>query len=62
MRPIHQRGKDGKVRSYSCVFFVKVWDKTSPDAKARWQRAHDEVLEGLFGAYVARDDPWPGTP
>lgn len=62
MRSIHDRGKAGEVRSYSCIFSVKVWDKTSPDAKARWQYAHDRVLEGLFGTYVAQDDPWPGTP
>ena len=62
MRSIHDRGKAGEVRSYSCIFSVKVWDKTSPDAKARWQHAHDRVLEGLFGTYVAQDDPWPGAP
>ena len=62
MRPIHDLGKSVEVRSYSCIFSVKVWDKTSPNAKDRWKRAHDSVLEGLFGTYEVKDDPWPGSP
>ena len=60
LQPIHQAGKAKGVRSYSCVFWVRVWDLTSPHAKARWQHAHDNLIEGLFGAYTVRDDPWPG--
>lgn len=56
--PIWQAGKTGKVRSYSCIFWVRVWDKTAPGAKIRWKQAHDKVLEGLFGTYQVQDDPW----
>ena len=62
MKRIRDLGKMRKVRSYSCIFWVKVWDKTSPDAKARWKNAHDGVLEGLFGTYLVKDDPWPESP
>lgn len=57
---IAQAGKSKGVRSYSCIFWVRVWDRTSPEAKRRWQRAHDQIIEGLFGAYHVKDDPWPG--
>ena len=53
-------GKQSRVRTYSCVFFIRVWDKTSPGAKDRWKQAHDRVLEGMFGTYDVRDEPWPG--
>ncbi|MCY3837159.1 MAG: hypothetical protein OXH09_00630 [Gammaproteobacteria bacterium] len=49
------------MRSYSCVFWVRVWDLTSRHAKARWQQAHDKLIEGMFGAYTVRSDPWPGA-
>ena len=61
MERIRDLGKMRKVRSYSCIFWVKVWDKTSPVAKARWKEAHDGVLEGLFGTYQVKDEPWPET-
>lgn len=61
LRPLHNLGKTGKVRTYPCIFFARVWDKTSPHAKARWKQAHDNVLEGLFGTYIVKDDPWPKT-
>lgn len=61
MKPIRDLGRDRKVRSYSCIFWVKVWDRTSRDAKLRWKQAHDEILEGLFGTYVVKDDPWPDS-
>lgn len=60
--PLHNLGKNMKVRSYSCVFFVSVWDKTSPDAKTRWKHAHEQILEGLFGTYLVQEDPWPYDP
>lgn len=63
MRSIHNLGKDGKVRSYSCIFYARVWDETSDIAKERWQNAHDVVLEGLFGTYrVDKNEPWPEPP
>ena len=61
LNPIHEAGKSKRVRSYSCVFWVRVWDLTSPHAKARWQQAHDKLIEGMFGAYTVRSDPWPET-
>ncbi|MXY57838.1 MAG: hypothetical protein F4029_17140 [Gammaproteobacteria bacterium] len=59
LNPIHEAGKSKRVRSYSCVFWVRVWDLTSRHAKARWQQAHDKLIEGMFGAYTVRSDPWP---
>lgn len=58
LKPLHDDGKNAKVRSYSCIFWVKVWDNTSPTAKRRWKRAHDSIIEGLFGAYTVKDQPW----
>ncbi len=59
--PIWEAGKTGKVRSYSCIFWIRVWDKTAPGAKMRWKQAHDKILEGLFGTYQVQDDPWLPT-
>ena len=59
MERIRDLGKMREVRSYGCIFWVKVWDRTSPEAKIRWKKAHDDVLEGLFGTYPVKDDPWP---
>ena len=56
--PAWRAGKNKRVRSYSCIFWVRVWDQTAPGAKTRWKRAHDRILEGLFGAYQVRDEPW----
>lgn len=60
LQPIYDMGKAAEVRTYPCKFSVLVWDKTSSGAKARWQQAHDEVLEGLFGTVRVKQDPWPG--
>ena len=59
-RRIADAAKNKRVRSYPCIFWVRVWDRTSPTAKRRWQRAHDGIVESLFGTYAVRDDPWPG--
>ena len=59
--PISTAGKEEQVRSYACIFWLRVWDRTSPDAKERWKQAHDGILEGMFGAYTVRDDAWPGA-
>lgn len=61
LRPLHTAGKEKRVRSYPCIFWVRVWDKTSPSSKLRWQMAHDQIIEGLFGAYTMQDEPWPGS-
>lgn len=60
LRQIHEAGKQGRVRSYSCIFSVRVWDMTSSGAKARWQQAHDRTLEWLFGTFRVEDEtePW----
>lgn len=58
LKPLHDDGKNARVRSYSCIFWVKVWDNTSPTSKRRWKRAHDSIIEGLFGAYTIKDQPW----
>ena len=58
--PIAKAGKGSRVRTYSCIFYVRVWDRTSPSAKARWKSAHDGILEVLFGTYQVKEDPWPG--
>ena len=61
LQPISAAGKEEQVRSYACIFWVRVWDKTSPDAKKRWKQAHDGILEGMFGAYTVQNDSWPGS-
>jgi len=61
LRPLHEAGETESVRSYACKFWLYVWDMTSPDAKERWKRAHDQILEGMFGTYTVKDEPWPGS-
>lgn len=55
------QGRNRQVRTYECVFSVKVWDKTPDDAKKRWQYAHDRIVEGSFSAYTVQDDEWMGV-
>ena len=57
-RDVQRAGKEKQVRSYSCIFWVRVWDKTSATAKERWKEAHLNIVQGLFGTYVVREDPW----
>ena len=58
LQRIHDAGRRREVRSYSCVFSVRVWDETSSGAKQRWQQAHDRTLEWLFGTYRVQDESW----
>ena len=58
MRPLYEKGKASQVRTYSCIFYVRVWDETSPGAKERWKQAHDGVLEQLFGTHQVRGTSW----
>lgn len=58
LEPFSNAGKESRVRTYSCVFFVQVWDETSDFAKERWQQAHERVLQGLFGTFRVRDEQW----
>ena len=60
-RDIQRAGKERQVRSYSCIFWVRVWDRTSATAKERWKEAHLNIVQGLFGTYVVREDPWVGA-
>ena len=61
LQRIHDAGKQGRVRSYPCIFYVRVWDETSPVAKVRWQQAHDRTLEWLFGTLRVQDEPWSAS-
>ena len=54
------QGRKAMVRTYQCVFSVRVWDITPEHAKKRWQHAHDRVIEAYFSAYTVRDDEWKG--
>ena len=58
MRPLYEKGKASQVRTYSCIFYVRVWDETPPGAKARWKQAHDRVLEQLFGTHQVSGISW----
>lgn len=58
LNPIYEKGKASEIRTYSCIFYVRVWDETPPGAKSRWKQAHDTVLEQLFGTHQVRTVPW----
>ena len=58
MRRLYEVGKSSGIRTYPCTFYVRVWDETPATAKDRWKRAHDDVLEQLFGTYQVRDFLW----
>ena len=58
MRHLYEKGKGKQIRTYSCIFYVRVWDETHIGAKKRWKQAHDAVLEQLFGTYQVRGASW----
>ena len=58
MQGLYEKGKASQVRTYSCIFYVRVWDETPPGAKERWKQAHDGVLEQLFGTHQVRGTSW----
>ncbi len=58
MMHLRRAGEASQVRTYSCMFYVRVWDETSVGAKKRWKQAHDDVLEQLFGTYQVRQTSW----
>ena len=60
-RRIEEAGRGGNVRSYACIFWAKIWDMTSLEAKERWKQAHLNVIEPLFGTYVVRSDSWQSS-
>ena len=59
LSPLRNAGAAGRVRSYACIFYARVWDLTSREAKARWKRAHEQVLQTIVGTYLVQEDPWP---
>ena len=58
VRHLHEKGKNRQVRTYECVFSVRVWDETPDHAKERWQYAHDELIEQFFNAYTMKELKW----
>ena len=58
MEPLHEKGEASQVRTYSCIFYVRVWDETPATAKGRWKEAYDDVLGQYFGRYEVRDFSW----
>ena len=58
MRPIFEMGKESRVRKYSCIFHVRVWDETPATSKGRWKQAHYGVLQQRFGTYQVPDFGW----
>jgi hypothetical protein len=59
MMPIRNLAKvERKVREYSCVFYVGVWDLTSPGAKERWKRATEGTIGTAFYRETVNDRSW----
>lgn len=60
VKHLYDAGKNSEVRTYSCIFWVRVWDEIPIHANAKeiWQYAHDDILEGLFGTFRIRDQAW----
>ena len=58
MRGLCEKGKASQIRTYLCIFYVRVWDETPAGAKERWKQAHDGVLEQLFGTHQVRGTSW----
>ncbi len=60
VRNISGKGRGQEVRTYSCVFSVKVWDLTPKSAKERWQYAHYSLIQSWFSTFVVQDEAWTG--
>ncbi|MCY4219203.1 MAG: hypothetical protein OXE56_08045 [Gammaproteobacteria bacterium] len=56
---ISDMGRSSKVRTYPCVFSVKVWDMTPRDAKQRWKDTL-KLIDYLFSTYTPVDESWNG--
>ena len=54
-RHLYEKGKAWQIRTYSCVFYVRVWDETHSGAKKRWKQAL-ALLQQHFGTHQ-----WSGT-
>ena len=57
MQPIWRIGEASEIRTYSCIFYVRVWDETDEQAKDRWKLALRIVQEG-FGTHEVENVPW----
>ena len=57
MRHLHEKGKASQIRTYSCVFFVRVWDETHSGAKERWKQAL-ALLQQHFGTHQSSGTSW----
>ena len=55
--PIWHMGKNKQIRTYPCVFYVKVWDKTSPTAKERWKEGEDSIKQWFYTLRI-KNDSW----
>lgn len=60
MLPIRRMGKEEKkIRDYSCVFFVQIWDKTSQGAKERWKTATETIIgRAFYRRTMTKGVPW----
>ena len=57
MQHLYEKGKASQIRTYSCVFYVRVWDETHSGAKKRWKQAL-ALLQQLFGTHQVRGTSW----
>ena len=55
--PVRAMGKQGQIRDYPCVFYARVWDNTSKNAKRRWKNA-SKTIKQAFYIYEVQNDPW----
>ncbi|MYB34230.1 MAG: hypothetical protein F4X92_03730 [Gammaproteobacteria bacterium] len=60
VRNISDKGREREVRTYPCVFSVKVWDLTPKSAKERWQYVHYNLIQSWFSTFVVQDETWTG--
>ena len=59
VKHIADKGRNREVRTYACVFTVKVWDMTPENAKERWKNAL-KFIQNSFSTFVPDDERWTG--
>ena len=62
LQGIEEQGKNAKIRSYPCISYAQVWDRTGTTSKQRWREVHENLVQRYLGTYVVRDmrkNPWP---
>ena len=62
LQGIGEQGRNAKIRSYPCISYAQVWDRTGTTSKQRWREAHENLVQRYLGTYVVRDmrkNPWP---